>query len=181
MNKQAFEKSLQQQVADLPRELQPEKDLWPGIDIALTTQTQQQSSHSDMIPRPEKPSGRANNVVSFGRPHLALAASVLAVAALSWQWLTPESEIGGPQQLVNTLTQQHLQQKSALLASYSDTSAATENWQQQLNELEQAGEAIKAALKEDPDNVALMKMLQHTYQQQIDLIEKVHAPAWNRI
>jgi hypothetical protein len=171
MNKQAFEKKLQQQLADLPREMQPDKDLWAGIDIALTSNEHQQPHQKEM----------PSNVIAFKRHHLALAASVLVVAALSWQVMSPAPQNFEPQRLVNALTEQHLQQKSALLASYSDTQAATENWQQQLDELEQAGEAIRAALEEDPDNVALMKMLQHTYQQQIDLIEKVHAPAWNRI
>lgn len=173
MTKQVFEEKLKQQLADLPREMQPEKDLWAGIDIALTAQDQQFE---------EKPAKTSkNNVVSFQRHHLAMAASVLVVAALSWQVLTPSPSESAPTQLVKALTQQHVQQKSALLASYSGTQAATANWQQQLDELEQAATAIRAALDEDPDNVALMKMLQHTYQQQIVLIEKVHAPTWNRI
>lgn len=172
MSKQAFEQELQKQLASLPREMQPEKDLWAGIDIALTTHDQQQ-------PMSKKPVN--NVVVMFQKQHLALAASVLVIAALSWKALTPTPYGIEPTRLVNALTEQHVAQKNALLASYSEAPAATLNWQEQLEELEQAGNAIKAALEEDPDNVALMKMLQHTYQQQIELIEKVHAPAWNRI
>ncbi|XOV80571.1 MAG: hypothetical protein ACFHVJ_06375 [Aestuariibacter sp.] len=171
MSKQAFEHKLKQQLADLPREMQPDKDLWSGIDIALTTREHEQPQQKKI----------QNNVLAFKQQYVALAASILVVATLSWQLLTPAPQQFEPERLVNALTEQHIQQKSALLASYSETQAATANWQQQLDELEQAGEAIRAALKEDPDNVALMKMLQHTYQQQIDLIEKVHAPAWHRI
>ena len=76
---------------------------------------------------------------------------------------------------------QQQQQVSSLLASYQSTPALTEDWQQQLKELDDAADAIKTALKEDPDNSALIKMLHHVYQQQIALIERVHAPKWQQI
>ena len=44
-----------------------------------------------------------------------------------------------------------------------------------------AADAIKAALENDPNNMALLRMLQSVYQQQIDLIERVHAPKWQQI
>ncbi|WP_346993140.1 hypothetical protein [Alteromonas gracilis] len=47
--------------------------------------------------------------------------------------------------------------------------------------MDDAADAIKTALKEDPDNSALIKMLHHVYQQQIALIERVHAPKWQQI
>ena len=57
----------------------------------------------------------------------------------------------------------------------------TENWQQQLEELDEAAIAIKKALENEPNNVALLKMLKKVHQQQIMLIERVHAPAWKTI
>ena len=64
---------------------------------------------------------------------------------------------------------------------YQNQPALTDNWQQQLTELEDAERAIKQALDNEPENPALLKMLAQVYQQQLDLINKVHAPKWQQI
>ncbi len=64
---------------------------------------------------------------------------------------------------------------------YQNQPALTDNWQQQLTELEDAERAIKQALENEPENPALLKMLAQVYQQQLDLINKVHAPKWQTI
>jgi len=57
----------------------------------------------------------------------------------------------------------------------------TDNWQVQLQELEDAEQAIKQTLENEPKNKALLSMLAQVYQQQLDLINKVHAPRWQHI
>ena len=64
---------------------------------------------------------------------------------------------------------------------FEGKNALTNNWQQQLAELDSAAEAIKKALLNEPDNMALLKMLQSVHQQQINLIERVHSPKWSQI
>lgn len=85
------------------------------------------------------------------------------------------------QALVNVLSRQHEQQKQQLLVRFQDQAAVTDDWQTQIQELEDAAAAVKLALKQDPDNTALLGMLQHIYQQQLLLIERVHAPKWQQI
>ncbi|WP_161599080.1 RNA polymerase sigma factor [Alteromonas sp. RKMC-009] len=85
------------------------------------------------------------------------------------------------QALVNVLSRQHEQQKQQLLVRFQDQTAVTDDWQTQIQELEDAAAAVKLALKQDPDNTALLGMLQHIYQQQLLLIERVHAPKWQQI
>ena len=79
------------------------------------------------------------------------------------------------------LSSQHQTQRDQLLVSLEGQPALTENWQEQLQELDDAAAAIKAALAQDPNNAALLKMLQNVYQQQISLIERVHSPKWRQI
>ena len=79
------------------------------------------------------------------------------------------------------MSKQFETQKASLLVAYQDQNAVADNWQGQLAELESAADAIKAALQNDPNNMALLRMLQSVYQQQIDLIERVHAPKWQQI
>ena len=68
-----------------------------------------------------------------------------------------------------------------LLVSYQKAQPITDNWQTQLEELDAAAEAIKPALKTDPNNKALLQMLQQVYQQQLSLIETVYNPKWQAI
>lgn len=72
-------------------------------------------------------------------------------------------------------------QKQSLLVQYQSQVALTDNWQVQLQELENAEQAIKQTLENEPKNKALLSMLAQVYQQQLDLINKVHAPRWQHI
>ena len=67
-----------------------------------------------------------------------------------------------------------------MLVRFQEQPALTHNWQEQLTELDEAADAIKAALENEPNNMALLKMLQSVHQQQINLIERVHSPKWQQ-
>ena len=165
--------SIQEAAQTLPRDIQPERDLWQGIALGIE-QDDERLTQSD---RP----------VRRSQWQLAAAASVMFVALFGW-YLVNGMQAGpavnqqpSVEQLAARMSQQHQVQKNALLVSVQNQPALTENWQQQLSELDDAAAAIKAALEQDPDNVALLKMLQNVYQQQISLIERVHAPKWRQI
>ncbi|MCW8093146.1 hypothetical protein OPS28_15225 [Alteromonas ponticola] len=165
MNK--FEQELQQKLDSLSREKQPQRDLWKGIELSLETNTTERAASG------------------FQTKHLAMAATVVLVATLSWFTLKPmrpetQQNLTG-QSLVQALSNQHQQQMNALLVKFEGQPAMTQNWKQQLQELDSAASAIKAALEEDPNNTALLKMLQNVYQQQMMLVERVHAPKWQKI
>jgi hypothetical protein len=163
MNRPNFEQELSQQLDNLEREKLPSRDLWPGIELALVEEI---SYH--------KQDGR------FTKLHL-LAASILVVGALGWLSMSQFNPPTSGSDVVAKLSQQHFTQKQALLVRFKDQPALTENWQQQLIGLDEAESAIKAALKNDPNNLALLKLLQNVYQQQINLIERVHSPKWSQI
>lgn len=169
MSKSKFDEALSKQLEALPEEKQPERDLWRGVALALESEPQHQKA------RPRPHAGWA-----------AMAACVALIAMVSWYGLqepagNPDAQPMTGEALVQALSQQHEQQKQALLVEYTDTPALADNWQQQLDELDDAAAAIKAALAQDPNNPALLRMLQNVYQQQIALIERVHAPKWQRI
>lgn len=174
MSNEKFEQTLQDKIQTLPKEMQPEKDLWQGIDIALASAERETSA-------PES-GAKVTTLSSWsgGKP-MALAASILLVAVLGWQGIQKSAHTDAPSSLVSLMMAQHDEQKTVLLASLSDSAELTDNWKTQLNELEQAENAIEAALRDDPDNMALLKMLQQVHQQQLDLIERVHAPLWQEI
>ncbi len=185
MSSQEFEQKLQQQIADLPKAIEPGKDLWAGIDIALTMKDSKGGATRQFADAAGGQANNASNVVSWDFTRspkmLALAASFVAVAALSWNWLQPTPNHNQTLQLVEAMTQQHAAQKGALLVSMAEAQPLAENWQQQLKDLEAAAIAIRTALEQEPENVALLKMLQQVHQQQIELIERVHSPQWDRV
>ncbi|MCC2617692.1 hypothetical protein LJ739_15680 [Aestuariibacter halophilus] len=169
MTKQQFDAQLEAQLAELPKAQMPQRDLWPGIELALAREEQHDDARSS--------AGDNRRTVVWA----SLAASVAVVGLVGVLSLrSPAPQLDG-MQLVNALSAQHEQQKNALLVKFQDQPALTQNWQQQLDELDSASEAIKAALDQDPDNMALLKMLQKVHQQQIDLIERVHSPKWQQI
>jgi len=146
--------------AQLPAEKQVQRDLYKGIEFAINS---------------PKTSITSSKSIIYG-----LAASVCLVAIVGYLSYQTGAENTG-QQLVQQLSTEHAQQKQSLLASYAGTAEMTQNWQQQLSELDDAAAAIKQALENDPNNIALLKMLKRVHEQQIALIERVHAPAWQQI
>ena len=162
-----FDDKLAQHISGISKEKQPERDLWRGIELGITSQQDDASS---------------STVTS--KQWMAIAASVCLVTLLwfaaPFAFKADESRSDG-YALIDAMSMQQQQQVNSLLASYESTTALTEDWQEQLKELDDAADVIKAALKDDPDNSALIKMLHHVYQQQIALIERVHAPKWQQI
>ncbi|MFC3033652.1 hypothetical protein ACFOEE_14080 [Pseudoalteromonas fenneropenaei] len=157
MSKESFDAFLQRELKQLPEALEPQRDLWTGIERAVNQEQQvavKKTNH---------------------RPWLGVAACIGA-AAVSWS-LTLKTQ---PDNML-VISDVFETQKQGLLVQYAGQPALTDNWQVQLAELESAEQAIKQALKSDPQNAALLRMLSQVYQQQIDLINKVHQPQWQQI
>ncbi|WP_046004971.1 hypothetical protein [Pseudoalteromonas rubra] len=161
MSKPTFEQFLKQQ---LPRQQdqdqlpEPQRDLWQGIENAINM---------------PDPASRARS------PWIKLAGVAACVSAglLSWQVIMTQPK----QDTMAHMSAFFEQEKQTLLVKYEAQPALTKDWQGPLQELEEAEQAIKLALMKDPDNAALLKMLAQVYQQQLDLITKVHQPQWQQI
>lgn len=163
MSKTNFEDTLVSQLADVNKDQQPDRDLWPGIELALSCE-----------------SSKPSNVVVEKKMYL-IAATVGIFGLIGWLSVNQYPVLLTGDDLVVSLSKQHLDQKNALLVRFQDQPALTQNWQNQLTELDDAAEAIKTALQNDPNNMALLKMLQNVHQQQINLIERVHSSKWSHI
>ncbi len=162
--------TLQQQIDGMQKERMPERDLWPGIEHALIHKSDLSLDEVSNI----------NSKKMMFKPVYALAASVTLVAFVGY-FSFQSGVVTTSEGLAQQLNEQHIQQRESLLASLKDQPTTTENWQQQLNELDEAAAAIRKALENEPNNAALLRMLKRVHQQQIALIERVHAPAWQQI
>jgi len=165
---QLSDKALNEKLNALPKEMSPERDLWQGIERAITAQQVQ--------PSDKKPV----------KMHLALAASVLLSVVLSWQLLyQPDVNIVEIAKLsvVEQLEEDFQQQKLLVLTSFGqqDLSKVPTDLKLQLDELAAAQESIKKALESDPNNIDLVKLLRWTQSQELALIETAYAPRWQQI
>jgi uncharacterized protein YukE len=155
------ERQLQSALNALPRDIAPVRDLWPGIAQAL---------HEDVYAA--KPPHRSR--------YLALAASLLLILASSLYYgqrqAEPSREGGELEALISSLQSHHQSSKNALLVQYQGQSAAYTDWQARMRELEAAEDAIYDALRQDPNNLALLHILRQVQDKQIMLIDAVFSP-----
>ncbi len=161
MKDEQFEQLLQEKLDALPRDIQPEQDLWPGIDHALEHEVSRMNS-------------------SMRWTGIAASFAVLGITGLLLlnYFSKPEIDESGINQVVSNMSQEYEGQKQLLLAHYQQQPALTDNWQQQLDELDSAATVIKAALENDPNDANLIRLLKQVYQQQLTLIQSVHQPDW---
>lgn len=163
MNDKVFEERLGRELDALQEELSPNRDLWPGIDHAI-------NSNSIAVPKP-----------------VAIAASILLVVSLAFSGglyfkrdAAPDN-MAGINALIAGLQSEHERNKQTLLVEYQGQPALAPDWEGQMQQLEQAEQAIYEALRDDPENLELLKILRQVQTKQIDLIESVYAPLFTTI
>ena len=146
-------------IEEMQKDRLPERDLWQGIELAIQVADDSK-----------------NNGI---RPLYALAASIVLAITVGFFSFYSGQQVQ-TQQIAEQMTEDYAQHREALLAKYKDVPAAA-NYATQMKDLEDAAEAIKKALEDDQTNPVLLQMLKRVYEQQISLIESVHAPDWQQI
>ncbi len=168
------EKILAEQVTTLPNEMSPERDLWPGIERAISHKSQQIATD------------KQSNVFIPS----AWAASVAMVMLVSWFTFSPSiSEKDVPVlvktqeernvtqgQLVDFMQKNFQQQKQTLLVSYGQPTVdkLSPAMQQELKQLADARASIRKALLTDENNADLLNLLDFTQQQELKLLQQLY-------
>ncbi|WP_299265020.1 hypothetical protein [uncultured Psychrosphaera sp.] len=154
------EKDVLTQAQELPKELTPKRDLWAGIEQAIA-KTPQQSGYETNI-----------SWQQFGK----IAAAFAPIALVLGIWLSTSNEASVNSNWTNPLIASYEIQKKQLLQNVNLEHPIVNNWQSSMKELELAEKALIKALKNQPEDPALMKMLNQVYQSQISLIQKAYKP-----
>lgn len=173
MSKQITDQTLASHVDKLPQEMQPQRDLWQGIERAIQHKSQQREEikeKSKVVP-------------------MAWAASLIAAVLVAWVSFSPSSQVSAPLvannnealqqaagQLVSAMQANFKQQKQAMLVSYGkpDMTNLPAKMQTQLTELAQARKTIERALANDENNVDLLNLLRFTQQQELNLLQQLY-------
>lgn len=168
MNKQDLDALLDEQVAELSKEIEPSRDLWSGIEKAIVESKQVEAK----VIRADK------------RATFAVAASICTAVFTGWMTLYPAtSQNDTVVDFATVMSKEFEQQKGLMLASAgkSDSSAFSDDIQTQLKELSDAQRAIVKALAQDPTNSDLIELLRWTQKQELDLLNQVISPQWQTI
>ncbi|WP_206486489.1 hypothetical protein [Thalassotalea sp. G2M2-11] len=166
MNKQISDELLDQQIKQLTKEMEPERDLWRGVEKAIATLPQQQEKKSTVLP-------------------MAWAASIVVAILVSWLSFLPEQVTGQDSELsiAQVMQSDFEKQKQLVLASFGQPklSELPTDLQKQLDELSSARAAISKALSDDPQNSELLNLLRWAQKQEIDLLKQLYTPQWQTI
>ena len=146
------ETELRWQLRQLPREMEPGRDLWPAIAEAIAAPPRRRRAW----------------------PYALAAAASLALAiGLAWR-MTPPEAAPAPDLTAKLLERE----QSALTAEYQ---AALRQYQAVpvpttiapgLRELDRGAEQIRIALAADPDSRALFDQLKRTYSRRLELTRR---------
>ena len=142
-------------VNELPKELTPKRDLWPGIEQAIAEQPQVQQASND------------NHWHNWARTAAAFIPA--AFVLVFWLQQSPMNTEDAP---YNAITASFELQKRQMLRHVSQDAQYVTNWEMSLADLEKAEQSLLDALQSQPEDPALLKMLTHVYQQQLALIQK---------
>lgn len=165
--------TLSSYVDRLPKEINPQRDLWSGIERAIQYKSQQSRIENEK-----------SNIVP-----MAWAASFIAAILVAWVSFTPTTQMTTPLtasnenvlqsphgQLVSSMQASFQQQKQAMLVSYGqpDMTKLSSNMQRQLEELAKARGSIEKALLNDENNIDLLNLLRFTQQQELNLLQQLY-------
>jgi hypothetical protein len=168
------DKVLAAQVTMLPDEMLPERDLWPGIERAISHKNQQLTTD------------KQKNVFVPS----AWAASIAMVILMSWFTFSPainekyaavlvkmqEESLVTQGQLVDFMQKNFQKQKQTLLVSYGQPTVdkLPPAMKKELSQLADARASIRKALLTDENNADLLNLLDFTQQQELKLLQQLY-------
>ncbi len=163
------EHELDQLTAALPREIEPEQDLWPSLEARLP----------ERRPVKKRQMSRPNRM-------LAMVAALALVVVVGWRVMLVPDNSSVPMAVNETPTtdamtlpvqyeiaQQYETIKAEQLAQISPHSETFGDWQYQMVSWDQAIDQVSGALEYYPDDPRLLAQMQGLYEQQLDYLRLI--------
>ncbi|MEE9142180.1 MAG: hypothetical protein V3U59_05650 [Gammaproteobacteria bacterium] len=144
--------------AELPREIEPSRDLWPGIEARIGQKAVTEPRSSGSWVR-----------------QFAAAASLVAISVLATLWVVKENQVplnGWPVssdfRIVHASVNQTFQEQIQVLPPESRIVVV-----KNLADIRASLEEIRRALREDPGNPMLQQLLVTVYQQELNYMSDI--------
>lgn len=167
------EQDLDNLVAALPRDMQPESDLWQSLEPRLA----------------ERKSTSARRMSRLNQM-LGMAAALILMLVVGWRVLVVPDDAGSPVAVTGggieadaviadalppqyAMALQFESLKAEQLAQLTPGSNNLGDWQYQLVSWDQAIDQVSGALNDYPHNVYLLSQMQGLYEQQLDYLRLI--------
>lgn len=156
---------LDSQLSQLPRELTPSRDLWPGIAASIATESREQ--------------------VRRRRPSLAVAAGIaiaMTAGLFGWHLARMQPRVPGAAETADRFAEpgnaQYISMRTALERTYRErldllAPATRSRIERDLATIRAANADIRRALAAEPQSPVLNRLLESTWQQEFDLYTTV--------
>ena len=156
--------ALARAIRNLDSEMQPERDLWVGIERQIQDypQKQRRSWSNDWMPY-----GVAASLV------VAVSALVLNMMQLT----SEEPRLVTAEQTFNQMQVDYVQLRNPLVQKFGEVNKnldeqTPEDLYRNLNILESARKEIESQVRENPENRKLVEMLMRIHEQELDLLRQ---------
>lgn len=159
------ELELARAIRDLPREMEPTRDLWAGIERNIIDYPQP-TAHSWQ--RQWMPYGVAASLL------MAVSALVFSVLSVSQP---AEPAFVGYDESINRMESEYLQVRNPLVRQFNETNqnldpAVLEDIYRNIELMELARRDIEAQVRENPGNQRLVEMLMRIHEQELELLKQ---------
>lgn len=153
----------------LDKEIQPSRNLWPGIERRIAEY-------------PQRPAWRTNQLMPYG----VAASLVIAVVALifslnnSLKDDVSNNTIAAPS--LDTLQAEYLRVRNPMLETFNQTNSSLdpqtlEDLYRNIAIMEEARHQIETLIRENPENRHLVGMLMRVHQQELELLRQDYTRA----
>ena len=148
-------------VRDLDQEMQPDRDLWMGIERRIVAHPQREKTQRDWM------------------PYAVAASLVIAVSAmlLNVVQLDVRPELQSVDRSFDDMNMEYMQVRNPLVRQFSEVNKDLD--EQTLNDLyrnleilEQARKTIEAQVREEPENQRLVELLMKIHEQELELLKQ---------
>lgn len=158
------ELELARAVRELPREMEPTRDLWAGIE-------------RNIIDHPQPSGHEKRQWIPYGvAASLVMAVSALALAVFSVTQPT-EPQFVAFDESIDRMESEYLQVRNPLVQQFNETNqnldpVVMEEIFRNIEIMEQARRDIEAQVRENPENQRLVEMLMRIHEQELELLKQ---------
>lgn len=155
---------LARQVRDLDREMQPERDLWMGIQRQILDHPQKQASDDRQT----------------WMPYAVAASLLIAVSALALNVLElqrPAQSVGNELASLQELQQEYVQVRNPMVEEFTRVNQSLDDRTREelfrnLEIMEKARRELELEVQRNPEDLRLMQMLMKVHEQELELLKQ---------
>ena len=155
---------LAREIRNLDREIQPARDLWPGIERNIS----------------ELPQRKKTELLGNWMPYAIAASLVIAVSSLLVNLVDfrqPGTRLVTADYAIDSVEREYLKVRNPLVEQFAETNKrlapeTLDDLYRNIEIIENARREIEAQVRQNPENPRLVEMLMRVHQQELELLKQ---------